>query len=449
MALSRLGVRGRTTDYTWPGFVDALASLLMVFVFVLMVFVLIQANLSYRVTGQDQSLSRLRAELSALTSLLNLERDASAELSAQLASTKNSLELMIAERDLLNTELAGLRAELSAGEAQIAALTGQVSERDVLLAELERLLAEANTQNDNLDARLQATQTALTENQAALKDNQDALRDNQAALALSEDKLAEAEADLLERAARLKLLEEALAKAEAEIEAESAKLASANNATLEARAEIDRLIAAATALRAELDEMQRLLAIADEKDKENRIAIANLGKKLNEALASKVQELNKFRSDFFGEVRQILEGQSGIEVVGDRFVFSSEVLFEPGAADINDRGRAELGKIADILMEVAMKIPEDIPWVLQIEGHTDAIPVSGRYTDNWDLSTERALSVVRFLIEEGLPANRLSATGYGEFQPIDKGETIAAYQRNRRIELKLTQRIVEEANDQP
>ena len=442
MALSRLGVRGRTTDYTWPGFVDALASLLMVFVFVLMVFVLIQANLSYRVTGQDQSLSRLRSELSALTSLLNLERDASAELSAELASTKNSLELMIAERDMLNTELAGLRSELSAGQAEITTLTGKVKERDLLLAELERLLAAANSENDNLTRRLIATQTALD-------NNEDALRENQAALAISEETLAQAEADLLERAARLKLLEEALAQAEADIKAESSKLASANNATLEARAEIDRLVAAATALRAELDKMQRLLAIADEKDKENRIAIANLGKKLNEALASKVQELNKFRSDFFGEVRQILEGQSGIEVVGDRFVFSSEVLFEPGAADINEGGRAELGKIANILMDVAQKIPDDIPWVLQIEGHTDAVPVSGRYADNWDLSTERALSVVRFLIEEGLPANRLSATGYGEFQPIDTGDSAVAYQRNRRIELKLTQRIVEGADGQP
>ena len=174
----------------------------------------------------------------------------------------------------------------------------------------------------------------------------------------------------------------------------------------------------------------------------DKIAIASLGKSLNNALASRVQELQRFRSEFFGRLRDILRGREDVRIVGDRFVFQSEVLFAQGQADIGPEGQTQLAQLAIALNQIAAEIPDDIDWILQVEGHTDNIPVrAGRFADNWDLSTERALSVVRFLAEQGLPANRLAAAGYGEFQPLDSAESDDARRRNRRIEMKLTQRI--------
>ena len=179
-----------------------------------------------------------------------------------------------------------------------------------------------------------------------------------------------------------------------------------------------------------------------QQSKKDKIAIANLGKELNAALANKVQELQRFRSEFFGRLRTILEGRSDVKVVGDRFVFQSEVLFAPGQADIGATGQSQLAQLAVALADIAAKIPDDINWVLQVDGHTDNLPVrAGRYTDNWDLSTERALSVVRFLVMQGVPAERLAATGYGEFQPLTSDDTAVDRRLNRRIELKITQRV--------
>lgn len=399
MALSRLGTRGRPADVTWPGFVDALASLLMVFVFVLMVFVLIQANLSWRVSGQDASLSRLRAELSALTGLLNLEREENAALSSELATLGLEMEQLGEKRDALAAELAGLRASLLTSQQENASLTSQL--------------------------------TSMT-------GERDGLRDQLAGL---ETKLADQQADIAEKTALLSERAARIASQQDSLQEKERALASANNATLEAKAEIDQLIAASLALRNELEALQRLLAAKEKQAAEDKVAIAALGQQLNAALANRVQELQLIRSEFFAQLRDILSQRSDIQIVGDRFVFQSEVLFAPGQARINPAGQRQLADIGAALLDIAGEIPQSVPWVLQVDGHTDTVPVSGRYTDNWDLSTERAMSVVRFLIEQGIPANRLAATGYGEFQPIDPADTLAARQKNRRIELKLTQRL--------
>ena len=413
MALSRLGTRGRPADVTWPGFVDALASLLMVFVFVLMVFVLIQANLSWRVSGQDASLSRLRAELSALTGLLNLEREENAALSSELAALGLEMEELGEKRDALAAELAGLRASLLASRQEKDSLTEQLAsmtgERDGLANDLEAMRGTA----DGLRQRLAEMQTSLAEQQAEI----------------------DAKTALLAQRAQL------IASQQDSLQENQQALASANNATLEAKAEIDRLIAASLALRNELEALQRLLAEKEKQAAEDKVALAALGEKLNAALANRVQELQLIRSEFFAQLRDILSQRTDIQIVGDRFVFQSEVLFAPGQARINPAGQAQLADIGAALLDIAGEIPQSVPWVLQVDGHTDTVPVSGRYTDNWDLSTERAMSVVRFLIDQGVPANRLAATGYGEFQPIDQADTLAARQKNRRIELKLTQRL--------
>ena len=385
MALSRLGIRNRPGDFTWPGFVDALASLLMVFVFVLMVFVLIQANLAYRLSGQDASLSALRQELAQLGELLSLEREAGSVLSADLARTS---------------------AQLAIAEEQNNSLTAQ-------LEQLTRQLASESADKRRLQADLDAEKAAL--------------------------------ADLQARSlARTKAFEEQLSQTSQRLAAQTQSLGQQTRRADTANAEVARLTMAMESLRSELSRLRALLAEREKQAEEDKIAIANLGKALNSALANKVQELRRFRSEFFGRLRDVLEGRSDVKIVGDRFVFQSEVLFAPGQASIGEEGQKQLAQIAAALTEIIREIPDDIPWILQIDGHTDDVPVSGVYADNWDLSTERALSVVRFMIREGVPASRLSASGYGEFQPIATGNSVEDRQKNRRIELKLTQRVKSE-----
>ena len=423
MSVSRLGTRSRPNDYNWPGFVDVLASLLMVFVFVLMVFVLIQANLAYRVSGQNASLSALRSELSTLSELLNQEREASAELSVTLATTNQQLSLA-------ESKIGELSAALEASEITAA------SQLEQLRALNAQLLAQTN-RADELQANL-ATATGriatIEDALAALRLEASSLEEDKAKLS---DELASRSIELTARQSQLDQTEDALATSRAEAASQKAL-------NEEAQLEIERLIAATLTLRNELNELRALLAEKEAQSLADKVTIASLGKSLNAALASRVQELQKFKSDFFGRLRDILGARSDVTVVGDRFIFQSEVLFEQGQAQLGEAGRAQLTEIGAALMEISNEIPADIPWVLQVDGHTDDVPVSGVYRDNWQLSTERALSVVRYLIAQGVPAERLAATGYGEFQPIAKGTSIDARSRNRRIELKFTQRLQQE-----
>ena len=428
MALARLGGARRPDSYTWPGFVDALATLLMVIIFVLLVFVLIQVNLAYRVAGQDATMNDMRAQIVDLGELLNLERKANDDLSAELARISDSLADATRERDALEAQLADTSTTLSIRESEIERLT----------------------------ALQQETQTALEAAQLTLEQRVAALESTEAALNDSQRRIEELEMTLEERVAALETSRAALADSEAErtaAQTELAALSARNAASLQrvdeleeknaaSQAEIVRMTNAITALRLRIEELTTLLADKEAQAARDKIAIASLGKSLNNALASRVQELQRFRSEFFGRLRDVLRGRDDVRIVGDRFVFQSEVLFGQGQANIAAEGEMQLAQLAVALTQIAAEIPEDIDWVLQVEGHTDDIPVrAGRFADNWDLSTERALSVVRFLAEQGLPPNRLAAAGYGEFQPLDPADSDEARRRNRRIEMKLTQRI--------
>ena len=399
MSVSRLGSRDRLQSYTWPGFVDALASLLMVFVFVLMVFVLIQANLAYRLSGKDASLSALQSELATISSLLGKERDETARLSSALASSNDALKQ--AQDDILNLSSALAKSEASEAsqlaqlQALNAQLTAQAARNDSLRQSLDDAIQALDQKQIALLA-LQARNQALMTQSTDLSDN---LTQTQAALATQEE------------------------------------------LTQESKLEIERLIAATLTLRNELNELRALLAEKEAQSLADKVTIASLGKSLNEALASRVQELQRFKSDFFGRLRDILGSRGDVTIVGDRFIFQSEVLFDQGRASLGEDGSQQLQQIGDALLEISKDIPADIPWILQVDGHTDDVPVAGVYADNWQLSTERALSVVRYLIDYGVPADKLAATGYGEFQPIAKGTSIDARRRNRRIELKFTQRL--------
>ncbi|MGN6548847.1 MAG: peptidoglycan -binding protein [Pararhizobium sp.] len=194
------------------------------------------------------------------------------------------------------------------------------------------------------------------------------------------------------------------------------------------------------ALRSQISALEAALNASETKDQASQAKIADLGKRLNVALARRVQELNRYRSDFFGRLREILADRQNIRIVGDRFVFQSEVLFPSGSADISPAGKQEIAKLATVLTDIAKQIPSDINWVLEVDGFTDNVPLSGngRYKDNWQLSTARATAVVEFLSTQGVPPTRLKAAGFGQYQPIAQGNTPEARAQNRRIELRLT-----------
>ena len=386
MALARIGNARRVENFTWPGFVDALATLLMVIIFVLMVFVLIQVNLAYRVSGQDATLGEMRQQLVSLGELLNIERRASADLAANLAQITNQLNTSNANRDELQAQLASVQAAIAVRNNEIARLAAKQAD--------------------------------------------------------SEAALAAARSSLEERLGALQLAEGQLAMAQAQNQSAANKIDALHAETTASKAQIAQMTGALAALRLRLEELTSLLAEKDRQATRDKVAIASLGRSLNNALASRVQELQRFRSEFFGRLRDVLKGRDDVQIVGDRFVFQSEVLFAQGQAEIAAEGQDQLAKLAITLADIATKIPEDINWVLQVDGHTDDVPIrAGRYADNWDLSTERALSVVRFLNQQGLPANRLAAAGYGEFQPLDATDNDDARRKNRRIELKITQRV--------
>jgi chemotaxis protein MotB len=208
-----------------------------------------------------------------------------------------------------------------------------------------------------------------------------------------------------------------------------------------ALAQVDILNQQISALRRQLAAIEDALAASETAGKDAQTKIADLGSRLNTALAQKVQELSRYRSDFFGRLRQILGARPGIRVVGDRFVFESSVLFESAKADVSPAGQQSLDDLAAAVIDLEREIPPDIPWILRIDGHTDKHPISGgAFKSNWELSAARAIAVVQYLISKGIPPDRLAAAGFGEFQPIDAGEDEAALARNRRIELKLTER---------
>jgi chemotaxis protein MotB len=341
MALAR--ARREAGINYWPGFVDALSTLILGIIFMLTVFVVVQFVLSQEITGKDTVLSRLNAQIAQLTELLSLEKTGKISLEDELAQLRSSLATSQTERDRLK----GLYEGLKSGSATAQGRAGE-------------LAAQLDSQKD-VSAR--------------------------------------------------------------------------------ALAQVEILNQQISALRRQLAALESALDASENKDKESQSRIADLGQRLNLALAQRVQELSRYRSDFFGRLRAILGNRPDIRIVGDRFVFQSEVFYDAGQAVLKPDGRAELDKLADALLDLEKQIPSDIAWVLRVDGHTDVRPIaSPQFASNWELSASRAIAVVKYLISRGVSPQRLVAAGFGEFQPIDPGNTEEAYKRNRRIELKLTER---------
>ena len=404
----------------WPGFVDALATLLMVIIFLLMVFVLAQFFLGEALTGRDQALDRLRSQVSELADLLALERNASQDLRVNVDQLSVELQSTVATRDDLSTQLQSVRLRAEAAEEKAAQMQRSledafktiVVDREKIAAQLGQLATLAR----NIEA-LTALREELRAEIAALSGN----------LARKDDALKEKDTALSDKDAALKKSQAVLV--------EEQKISES------ARAQLALLNQQLRALRQQLAKLSTTLEISEKLATTQKVQIANLGKRLNLALATKVQELSRYRSEFFGRLRAILGSRRGIRIVGDRFVFQSEVLFSTGSAELGEAGEEQLRQLAVSLKEISEKIPTNINWILRVDGHTDRIPIRTiRFPSNWELSTARAISVVKFLTNEGIPPTRLAATGFGEFQPLDARNDEIANRRNRRIEIKLTQR---------
>lgn len=342
MALAR-GRRNESGFNYWPGFVDALSTLVLAIVFLLSVFLVVQFFLSQEVTGKDKALEQLNARIAQLTDLLSLEKLGKVSLGDEVSQLRAGLASAEAERDRIR----GLYEGLAGAGNDAAGRNSQL--------------------NKALDSEKQISARAL--------------------------------------------------------------------------AQVEVLTQQISALRRQLAALEDALDASEKKDKESQNRIADLGQRLNVALAKRVQELSRYRSEFFGRLRAILGNRPDIRIVGDRFVFQSEVFFETAQAILLPEGKSELDKIANALTDLDKQIPSEIAWVLRVDGHTDVRPINSPvFKSNWDLSAARAISVVQYLVSRGVPPQRLVAAGFGEFQPLDPGTTDDAYKRNRRIELKLTER---------
>ena len=412
-----LGRSQRRSVNIWPGFVDGLASLLLVVIFVLMVFMVAQFFLRASLTGKDEALDRLNREVGELAELLALERAANADLRINQAQLSSELQSSLARRETLSNQLNLL-----------------IEERE----KFQTLLAEAQAGTDRSEEELRAAYEIIAADKAKIETQ------------LAELAILKTLRDEMTR--RLAEMEAALARREEEAQAESerlrARVAQARSEreeqvklTDEAQSKVNLLNRQISALRQQLARLAVTLEAAEARNAEREVQIADLGQRLNVALASKVQELSRYRSEFFGRLREAIGSRSDIRIVGDRFVFQSELLFKTGFAELGEPGKVQLRQLASTLIAITGEIPPDIDWILRIDGHTDKRPiVTSDFPSNWELSTARAVSVVKFLIEQGIPRERLAATGFGEFQPLDSGEDEIAYRRNRRIEFKFTQK---------
>ncbi|OUS04345.1 hypothetical protein A9Q96_15465 [Rhodobacterales bacterium 52_120_T64] len=549
----------------WPGFVDAMTALLLVIMFVLSIFMIIQNVMRETISGQDVELSDLSAQVAGLAQALGLEQvrgdqmsNQIGELDSKLSDSDAALQLQTALVASLNSDRDSANQRIASFEEQVAGLITRNTNLNARNTGLQSSLAEAEQTTEDQASQIEAARASIAELDAARDLELSQKEVAQLALARAraeidveteQARLAAAKADALE--ALVADLETKVVNTEAELatltDAETARLVEAaaaealrarllnadteltamtlaleeqrqkaedtltllaaaevakrklDNSEAENVAEIDRQTALleqandllageramsaesqrqvallnqqTSALRQQLNSLQGLLDASKEADREAQVQLQTLGSDLNTALARVASEqkaraeseearadlearererleaeavdLRSFRSEFFGRVREVLNDREGVQVVGDRFVFSSEVLFAPGSAELGAGGRAQIAVVAAVIRDIGNEIPSEINWVLRVDGHTDKIGIGagGQFADNWELSQARALSVVKYLIDnERIPANRLAATGFGEFQPVDLGDSPEALAANRRIELKLTEK---------
>ncbi|MSO77695.1 MAG: peptidoglycan -binding protein [Alphaproteobacteria bacterium] len=406
--------RGRAFDSNvWPGFVDALTTLVMVVSFLLMVFVLAQFFLSQLLSTRDEQLRQINRQLAELAEVLAMERRVGADLRQSVADLSLQLQAATVARDSLTQRLEDALARALQNQTALDQAKAEIAEAKLtVLADKEKIEVQLA-----VVAGLQAEIEALVKRRRELESEVAAERDVG------------------------RLTAQALGDATRAVGEREAALAGERDLSRAARDDVARLSRQIAEFRAEITRLAALLELGEKAGADKDARIADLGRQLNRALAQKVEELARYRSEFFGRLREVLGGRADVRIVGDRFVFQSEVLFDTASAELGPEGKRQLRALAVALKEIAARIPPGTAWLLRVDGHTDKRPIrSAQFPSNWELSTARALSVVRFLNDAGVPAERLAATGFGEFQAIDDRDDEIAYRRNRRIELKLTDR---------
>ena len=539
MALSGRGNRRSTADTIWPGFVDAMTTMLLVVMFLLTIFTVVQAVLREKITSQDGELNQLTLEIASLADALGMERVRAADLEGRVSQLSNDLTaaqsdgaekafiiaslsatLAVSEDDLtqasmriasfeeqvatllasraqdrgailalkadiealddaksreftraeaLALTLAQARDEINQQEEQARLAAARRQALDFLIADLRRRNINLSQDYSEATAVLSEEQMARLVDQAALQALQDKLKNSDAELTaltldLEEQRRKAEETLTLLAAAQTKMAQDASSNLPNLLAVAQEALSQEQNKSFGAQREVALLNQQVVSLRGQMASLQNLLDAAAVKDELAGVQLDALGSKLNSALAqvaadqkrraelesaerkrleAETKSLAKYRSEFFGQLSQLLEGRDGVRVVGDRFIFSSEVLFEQGAADLAAEGKSQIAGVVAILNEIAGQIPLDLDWIIRVDGHTDNVPLSNRvsFKDNWELSQARALSVVRFMQDDlGFPPDHMAATGFGEYRPVALGDSDEARAQNRRIELKLTER---------
>ena len=438
-----LGSRRRvaTVVNVWPGYVDALSALLMLIIFMLLIFTVAQIFLAETVSSRDAELDRLNVKLSEISDALQVQRNTNQSLSEKLSILRNQYTQGVFFQNALKEQIAELEKTVTADRQTISVQLGELAqlEHDIITLRQVRKDLEANVAT--LASKLENQDQNIYELEAEL-DNRlvqiGTLRDNskslQAKLASQETMTMLAQKDIEKKEFRIQDLVAIVGEGKEALEKE--KMLSAS-----AYADVKNLSQQIDALKNKLTSISRALQLEEQKTAGQETQLANLGERLNTLLAERVNELEQYRSDFFGRLRQVLVKSPDIRIEGDRFLLPSALFFASASATLAEQGKQELNKLAQTLNEISVAIPSDINWILRVDGHTDRLPIhTPRFPSNWELSTARAVSVVRYLAEQGIPSKRMTAAGFGEFHPIDPGQSEAAYQRNRRIELKLTRR---------
>jgi chemotaxis protein MotB len=462
-------IRRRSVPDIWPGFVDAISTLLIIIIFLLMIFTLAQFFLSDLLSGRNAALEQLNKQVAELGEMLALERRANANLRSDLSELSSQIQIMTAAREAMTAEIEALRGQRDELQAALDRALARATEAETGLSEAQKTIEEdresIRTQlgtiaalkndiaalrkvRDDLEKRVTALAASLEENRAALTAARDRSKTLSAELSTERERTALAQKEIETLGARVSNLATALEANRSELtslrersNSQESLLSTEREVSARATAQVTLLNRQLAALRQQLARISAALETSEARAREQSVQILDLGKRLNAALANKVAELARYRSEFFGKLRDALGNEQGVRIEGDRFVFQSEVLFDSASADLSGVGPDQIRRLAATLKEIAGRIPPDIDWVLRVDGHTDIRPIrTVQFPSNWELSAARAIAVVKQLIAAGIPANRLVAAGFGAEHPLNRGATVNALAQNRRIEFKLTNR---------
>lgn len=411
----------------WPGYVDVLSALLMVVIFVLLIFTFTQFIFSYILSDQSSELESLHTRMAEISRMLGLEQTKNEKLTSQIATLGQQVESLIVDRARLHGEIDELtsrhvedRNKLETQLRTIASLQQDIDTLRKVRGELEEEIA-----------RVMASLTEEEQLTRSLRDRSKAL---EARLADQMERTLLAQKNIEQRDIRIQALSALVGEQQENIDKQQ-------HLTADARAEVALLNERIQQLQDQLQEIRMALSQSEAVREGQQQEIKELGDRLNIELARKVNELERYRSDFFGRLRKVIGDNPFVRIEGDRFLLQAELLFRSGTAELGESGKAQLRQLASLLNELIPSIPDDLQWILRVDGHTDRVPISSsNFASNWELSTARAVSVVRFLADQGIPEERMAAAGFSKFHPIDPADNKEAYRKNRRIEIKLTSR---------